>query len=114
VCNVPPSGRTPTSGGSSPARALGHYGPSDTAEDHGPQDPSVGAARGGEGPTPDMPAVVDTTANGDGFLVPEMESEVEMMVVVGSASSPIAGEVVGQDPVTSSFGPTVSPSFPQP
>jgi hypothetical protein len=114
VSRVPPYGRTPTSEGSSPTGALGRSGPSDTAKDRSPQDPSVGAARGSEGPAPEMPATVDTTNAGDGSLALEVESEVETMVVAGATSSPKAGEVVGQDPAASSSGPTVSPSYPQP
>jgi hypothetical protein len=75
--------------------ALGRYGLGDAAEDRGPQDPSIGAARGGEGPTPDMLATVDTTATSDTFSTPEVESEVEMMVAAGATSSPIASEVAG-------------------
>jgi hypothetical protein len=60
--------------------ALGCSGPDDAAEDRGPQDPSIGVVRDGEGPAPDMLATVDTTAAGDAFPAPEVESEVEMML----------------------------------
>jgi hypothetical protein len=80
MCNVPPSDRTPTSGGSSLVGALGRLGPGDAAEDRGPQDPSVGAARGGEGPAPDMLALAGTVAAGDGSPAPKVESGVETTV----------------------------------
>jgi hypothetical protein len=90
--------------------ALGRSRPGDVAKDHGPQDLSVRATRGSEGPAPVMPAMVDTAATGGGSLAPEMETTVAAKV----ASSQIAGEVVDQDPASSSSGTTISLSSPQP
>jgi hypothetical protein len=114
VCSIPPSSRTPTSGGSSPVGALGHLGPGDATLDHGSQDLSVGATYIGEGPCPDMPAVAGTIAAGDRSPALEVESEVETTVVVEAASSPTADEVVDPDPATFSSSPMASPSSPQP
>jgi hypothetical protein len=61
-----------------------------------------------------MPITADTTTASDGSLAPEVESEVETMVVAGETSSLKAGVVAGQDLATSSSGPTVSLPFPQP
>jgi hypothetical protein len=113
MCSVSPSGRTPTSGGSGPVGALGRRRPSDAAKDRGPQDASIWAAHGSEGPTPDMPAVVGTVDAGDGSPAPEVESEVARTVVVEVVSSPVVDEVAYQDRDASSSGPA-SPSSLQP
>jgi hypothetical protein len=94
--------------------ALGLPGPDDAAEDCNPQDSSVGASHGSEGPAPDIPAVVGSTAAGDRSPTPEVESKVETMVAEEATSSPAADEVADHDPAASSSGPTISPSSPQP
>jgi hypothetical protein len=90
--------------------ALGCPRAGNVAEDHNPQDPSVKAAHGSEGPAPDMPNVVGMTTAGDGSSAPE----VEMTVVAEVVSSPTTDEVADQDPTASLSNPMASSSSLQP